>query len=464
MQFTLYKRKAAHATSFIFLVSLLTGCANTLPTRSKAQDILTTTKSIKDTSTAAAQQSNPVPLPEVISSELQDKKTESLPIQQTSRQVFTNNLTTQPYWGEPRVEKQFQRYSKQSQFSKVLKPRWELYYGYVLSSVQERGLPSELAVVPVVESMLNPYAFSPGSAAGLWQFLPATARENGLTVNRWYDGRRDPILSTEAALNYLEKLHKRFDDWLIALAAYNAGPARIQRAMNRQASTSYWDLKLPRETTDYVARIIAMSKYLADSEKFKLHWPSPEAPAFVEVVAQAQINLSFIALQMQISTDDIYRYNPGLNRGATPPTGPHRLLVKPALSEQLADVFKNYSTGINWHQYPVKNGDSLSEIAATYVIDLITLKTANKLTNDFIRAGDIILVPGAHTNSGKNDSLSNPFLYFKSQKTSKHIYTVVAGDSFWSIAQKFKVNMHKLITFNRLSAKKALQVGQRIVI
>ena len=383
---------------------------------------------------------------------------------QTERDKFHLALGNKQFWELPRVEHQHQKYLAQTRLPALLKPRWDQFFGYVLAEVKARGLPAEIAVVPLVESMLDPYAFSPGAAVGMWQFVDGTARENGLLINWWYDGRRDPVQSTRAALNYLEKLFKRFQDWPLALAAYNGGAARISRAMTKQAVQDFWSLKLDGETADYVPRIIALSRYLAQAPQFDLDWPLPEQPAFVEISSTGQIDLARAARKMNMSTEEMYRYNPGLNRWATPPMGPHRLLVQRERASALQSVLEEFSGELAWQRHIIKNGDSLSQIALRFHIETGELKKANGLNSNKIRAGDALMVPGTYPGSAGNRSLSNPFLFTRSGQTKSKVYRVEAGDSFWSIARKFKVNMNRLIKVNRLNPKRALQIGQKILI
>jgi len=163
------------------------------------------------------------------------------------------------------------------------------YLHHIYSEVSQRGLPAELALLPIVESAFDPFAYSPGRAAGLWQFIPSTGKLYGLQQDWWQDQRRDVIASTDAAISYLTKAQKRFDgDWLLALAAYNAGPGAIQRAINKNTkagkTTDYWSLKLARETSRYVPRLLAISTVIQSPEKYgvELH-PLDNEPGFTAV-------------------------------------------------------------------------------------------------------------------------------------------------------------------------------------
>ncbi len=382
----------------------------------------------------------------------------------TQREVFTSKLITRHLWNDPRIERQYQNYLSQTRFSTRLKPRWEQFFGYVLAEVEARDLPSEIAVVPLVESLLDPYAFSADAAVGMWQFVDATARENGLPINWWYDGRRDPMQSTQAALNYLEKLYKRFNDWPLALAAYNGGAARISRALSNQKKDNFWELKLASETANYVPRIIALSRMMSQAPQFDLKWPTSDQPAFVEVIGAGQIDLSNTARKLNITTEELYRFNPGLSRWATPPMGPHRLLVATNHAKLLQSMLAENSTDSAWQRYAIQNGDSLSHIAHKFRVETSDLKSVNSLTSSKIRAGDTLVIPGSHQPSAETRTRGNPFLFNQTRQSQPKVYRVKSGDSFWSIARKFKVNMNKLIKTNRLNPKRALQIGQRILI
>ncbi len=207
------------------------------------------------------------------------------------------------------------------------------YLHHIVEEVEKRGMPLEIALLPAIESLYQPIARSHKSAVGLWQFMSATGGEYGLVQNSWYDGRRDIIRSTTAALDYLQRLHKSFnDDWLLALAAYNTGPGNIRKAIKRNLaqgkSTDYWSLKLPRETRQYVPKLLALSKIVANNQYYGLELqPIANQPYFKRVNVGQQISLHLAAQLAGLSLSEFKQLNPGHKRKATAPMGPHYIVL-----------------------------------------------------------------------------------------------------------------------------------------
>ena len=211
--------------------------------------------------------------------------------------------------------------------------RAQLYMPYIRSELARRGLPLELALLPIVESAYDPFAYSFGRAAGLWQLIPGTAKRFGVRQNWWYDGRRDIVDSTRAALDYLEYLHKLNDgDWLNAIASYNSGEGNVLRAVKRNRAAGrpidFWNLKVPRETAAYVPKLLALVDIVREPELYNLVLPVvPDQPQFAVTDVESQIDLALAAELAGVDVDTIYAFNPGYNRWATDPAGPHTLLV-----------------------------------------------------------------------------------------------------------------------------------------
>lgn len=207
------------------------------------------------------------------------------------------------------------------------------YLFHIVEEIERRGMPMELALLPIVESAFHPFAYSRSHASGIWQFIPGTGRNYGLKQNWWYDGRRDIVAATDAALRYLDKLNKEFHgNWLHALAAYNTGERNVGRAIkrNRKAGkqTDFWSLRLPRETRGYVPSLLAVAELLAEPEKYGITWQTIEnKPYFTQVDIGGQLDLATAAGLADLSMDDLYTLNPAFNRWATAPDGPHHLLV-----------------------------------------------------------------------------------------------------------------------------------------
>ena len=343
------------------------------------------------------------------------------------------------------------------------------YLRYVCAEVRARGLPGELCLVPIVESGLDPHAFSPQGAGGLWQFVPGTARQFGLKVDWWADERRDPVSATTAALDYLEQLHGRFGDWLLALAAYNCGEGRLERALRRARgeTTSFFDIGVPRETRDHVAKLLAYAAVFAAPERFGVELPVGEDTAagvdFAVVGTGSQIDLSLAATAMGKSVDYLYQRNPALKRWATHPRGPHRLIVDAADKQVAMDAIEELrDERLRWQPVRVEANDTLGHLALRFGTDVATLQQMNGLPTTLIRTGDELLVP-------VGGIMRRPGTAFAPQRpgagpSSAFVYVVRAGDSIWRIARRLGVTRKALMQANGISPRDILSVGQRLAV
>ena len=283
--------------------------------------------------------------------------------------------------------------------------RGEPYLFYILGRVEERGLPAELALLPVIESAFDPFARSPAGAVGIWQFMPATAKHVGLRQDWWVDDRRNIVAATEAALDYLSELHQYFDgDWLLALGAYNAGRARVNKAIRLNRSqgkpVDFWHLPLPEETRGYVPKLIALKAIISNPEACNITLPAiANTRYFTAVDTGGQLDLQVAARLTGSSMDELQRLNPGLTRSITPPARPHTLLI-PAAGEQR---FRNGLARLAADQrvqsvkYRVRQGDTLSAIAQNSQTTVARLRRNNQLESTRIIAGKLLIVPmGKH--------------------------------------------------------------------
>ncbi len=350
------------------------------------------------------------------------------------------------------------RVQRHPTYLKRLQPRLQNSLPFLYSQTQLRSLPAELALLPIVESALDTFAFSHGGAAGPWQFVRGTARQYGLEINDWYDGRRDVIASTEAALDYLTYLNKRFDDWYLALAGYNAGQGNVSRAQRKNPGAGFFDLRLPKETQAYVPRLLALSAVIKDPQSFGITLPKIEPrTTFHSLNTHGQFQLTKLSEVLELDMDDIYRWNPSLNQWATPPKGPHRLIVPanidPVLAQKTIDAIPA-SQRVDWQEIKVRSGDTLSQIARRHGTDVTSLRMANNLSGSTIRAGKKLLIP-KHAAALK----STP----RSAKGDVD-YVVASGDSLWTIARKHNVDMTKLMRNNHLGPKDTLAVGKTLKI
>lgn len=349
------------------------------------------------------------------------------------------------------------------------------YLHYIVDQIEQRNMPLELALLPIVESGFQPFAYSHGRAAGLWQFIPGTGKAYGLEQNWWYDGRRDVIESTRAALDYLQKLHNDFGDWQLALAAYNCGEGKVSRAIyrNQQAGkkTDFWSLKLPKETSAYVPKLMAVAHLIQQPEQYNLSLsPIDNAPFLTVVETGSQIDLALAAKLAGTTTDEIYQLNPGYNRWATTPTGPHRLVLP--LEKAAAFQFKLANLPaderVQWTRHKIKSGESLGVIAQHYKTTTAIIKQANGLKNNTIRAGRHILIPVASGKPSDYPLTASQRLATRQNKSSgkgnKKIHTVKSGDTWWDLANAYKVNVKTLASWNGKAPGDTLHLGQKLVV
>ena len=347
---------------------------------------------------------------------------------------------------------------------------------FILDVLEEKNMPSELALLPIVESAFQTFAYSHGMASGMWQIIPSTGRHLGLKQNWWYDGRRDIIDSTHAATEYLQELAEQFDnDWELALAAYNAGPGRIRSAIryNKQKGKGeeFWQLtRIHSETQNYVPKLLALKELFSNPEKYQFELIHIEdEPSYEIVEMDSQIDLALAAELADISTQELYQINPAFNRWATAPKGPHRLLLPKEKVEQfkinLSELPK--SKRINWVRYKIKSGDTLSQIAKRYSTTTALIRDVNNISNTQIRAGKYLLIPTA-TQSLSAYTLSKGSRLKKIQNTKqkgeKIIYTVKPGDSFWTISRRYNVTTRSVAKWNGMAPIDTLKIGQQLVI
>ncbi len=353
--------------------------------------------------------------------------------------------------------------------------RAQRFLPYITNELDNRGLPLELALLPIVESGYDPFAYSHGRAAGLWQFIPGTARRYGVRQNWWYDGRRDVVDATEGAINYLTHLHKLMDgDWLHAIASYNSGEGNVLKAVRRNKKsgrpTDFWNLKLSNETRSYVPRLLALVELVREPGAFGITLPNLiDEQQFVPAETGGQIDLALAAELAGIELDTLYAFNSGLNRWSTDPAGPHRLLlpVEDAESFNEALALLPDNERVRWKRHKVGNGETISEIAEQYHTTLASIRSANGIRGNTIRAGSHLMIPvatkplAAYSQSADERRTKTQN---RQRKGNRVEHIVVAGDSFWSIGQRYGVNLRSLASWNGMAPRDTLSVGQKLVV
>ncbi|MFT5706003.1 MAG: membrane-bound lytic murein transglycosylase D [Oceanospirillaceae bacterium] len=376
-------------------------------------------------------------------------------------QLTRENLQFSDLFDQPRVKKEVKMYNRYPQHMSKVSKQAEPYYYYVLNEVLNRGFPSEVALLPVIESMYNPNAYSYGKASGIWQFIPSTAIYLGININNNYDGRRDLITSTKTALDYLARLNKRFDgDWMLTFAAYNGGGGTVSKAIRKNKekgmATDYWSLNLPRETTQYVPRILAIADIVHNPRKYKIEIPTiANKPFFKVIKAKGRVDLKKIAKIARIDKSLFQKLNSGFSNNIISTKGLHRILVPVNRASSLTLALNSPANTqyMNATHYKIQPGDSLGMIAQNHGVSTRALKQVNSLSNSKIRVGKTLLIPT--NNNAKSAQLAS-----LSHKTHK----INNGDTVWDIAKKHKISVNDILAFNGLSKSSTLRIGSEIKI
>jgi membrane-bound lytic murein transglycosylase D len=376
---------------------------------------------------------------------------------------------------DKRVDSQRNWFIKHPEYLDRVAKRAEPFIFYIVQELEKNDIPLEIALLPIVESAFDPFAYSHGRASGMWQFVPGTGKRFGMKQNWWYDGRRDVIASTQGAIKYLKYLNKFFDgDWLLALAAYNSGEGRVKRAMKNNARknlpTDFWSLDLPRETRAYVPKLLALADVISRPEDFNIKLYEIENKSQItNINIESQLDLAKAAKLADLSLAELQRLNPGFNRWATDPDGPHHLLIP---NHKVANFEKKLSElpkkeRLAWQRYKIKEGDNLGEIANKFNTDLTLIKDINNIKGTQIRAGKHLLIPVA-TQSLDSYVFSQEqrLATTKNRKRSgdKKIHLVKNGDTLWDIGQAYNVTSRSIAKWNGMAPRDVLKLGQKLVI
>lgn len=380
-------------------------------------------------------------------------------------------------YSNPRIEKERQWYLSNPDYLETVFNRADPFLYYMLDEAERRRMPTELVLLPVVESAFDPFAYSHGRASGIWQFIPGTGKRFGLKQNWWYDGRRDVVASTGAAMTYMRSLHKMFKgNWLHALASYNAGEGNVLRAVRANESagrpTRFWALDLPKETEVYVPRLIALAQIVASPERYGVTLNDiSNQPRIATVNLDGQLDLSQAARLAGISVDEVYHLNAGFNRWATDPEGPHRLVLPIETVESFKSNYRKLPAKdrIQWVRHTVRPGDNLLALASRYRTTPEVIRKANQMASNTIRVGSGLMIPTATRDfSVYSQSADNRLSQKQSTQPKaaslKRTHRVASGDTLWGISQKYKVSTRQLASWNGMAPGDPLKAGRTLVV
>ena len=376
-----------------------------------------------------------------------------------------------------RIEEQIAFYSENPAFLATVTERARPFIFEIVEELEKRSLPMELALLPIVESAYNPNATAGRNTAGLWQIISSTARSLGIKQDWWYDGRRDPIASTSAALDYLSTLNEAFgNDWLLALAAYNTGQGNVQKAIDqnqrRSRSVDYWSLNLSSTTKEFVPKLIALARLISAPDQYGLELADVHNERVVALIdAGTQIDLALVAEVAGVEPAILYQLNPGIRQWATHPDGPHTLLVPVNQVELFKSAVASLEgqTPVTWDRYVVQSGDTLSKIARQFNTQVAALQQVNGIEGSRIIAGESLLIPRAYNSSAPIISPNAPEYQTGLALTGEvppqgftppTRYEVRSGDSLWRIAGRYNLSASTLAEWNNISTESILRPGQ----
>ncbi len=367
-------------------------------------------------------------------------------------------------------------YAERPDYMARVMKRAQPWVFFIAEELEARNMPGELALLPIVESAYDPFAYSSGMALGTWQFIASTGKQYGLNQDWWYNGRRDVWSSTYAALDYLEYLNNKFDgDWLLALAGYNSGENRVARRvrtnLKKGKPADFWNISLPRETRGYVPKLLGLTCLFQDPSSYGFELPvAPNQPVIAAVEMESQSDLVLISQLSGVSIDVLFSLNPGFSRWATSPQGPWRVVLPLEGARKLTHHLQSESPPslMKWDQVIVQPGDTLSGLAARHHVPVSVLRRTNNLDSDLIRIGQKLRLP-------RDEQLLVDPLYVAAASelaqlqagliaSERITHKVRSGESLSVLARRYNVSVRELQNWNNISNPRNLRVGQKLTL
>lgn len=374
-------------------------------------------------------------------------------------------------------------YASRPEYLNRIVERGSRYLFHVVDEVEKRDIPMEIALLPVIESAYNPKAESPAHAAGMWQFIPSTGKDYGLERTWWYDGRRDVVAATSAALDYLTTIHGMFDDWQLALASYNWGENAVARAVAKNQAaglpSDYENLRMPNETANYVPKLMAVRNIIADPEAYGVTLPSiPNKPYFAAIDNTRHMDVKIAAQLAETSVDELLKLNPGFIRPVIAQKEDRKLVLPVNKVEVFQRNLAHFDQPLlTWQPYVTRRGESLATLAKKFKISLAELKDVNDISSrDRSARGQTILVPDTSKQDYNDRTTLRALAANKVAETVdrgekdqprathiKRIHLVARGETLYSIAKKYNLTVAQLSALNNIKGNH-IQVGDSLKI
>lgn len=390
-------------------------------------------------------------------------------------QDISNNFTLYTYDTQKDVLVKIKWYQNQPAYINLLTKNATPYLYEIYHETQKRHMPAEIAILPMVESNYDPFQYSPTGATGLWQMMPGTASGFGLRINWWYDGRRDILASTKAALDYIDYLyHLLNNDWLLAIAAYNCGEGRVLAEIHHNQKlnkpTDFWSLNLPHQTKMYVPKILALAHIIQHANDYPITLPIiNNAPYLVVTTMDQQLDLSLIAELATTDLKTIRQLNPGFRRASTEPNTKYSILLpKDKQDAFVENLSASDKTTLHWTRHKVKAGESLILLARHYHTEISTIKKANNLSSNVIKINQYLFIPNKTKMTASapidTDTNINTISQDHIPGPTKVTYIVKNKDTLDSIAKDYPVTAHQIQFWNKINNKDTLYPTQKLVL
>ena len=365
-------------------------------------------------------------------------------------------------------------YAQRPDYIQRMTARSSKYLYHIVEELERRNMPTELALLPFIESAFNPQAVSSARASGMWQFMPRTGKDFDLKQNAFRDDRRDVLASTRAALDYLQKLYAMFGDWHLALAAYNWGEGNVSKSMLRNqrqgAPVAYTDLRMPAETRLYVPKLQAMKNVVANPQALGVNLPSiPNHPYFEAVRLPRDMDVALIAKLAEVPVEDFKALNPSAHRPVLLAAGTPRILLPWDNAEIFQRNVDKYAGRLaSWTAWVAPKTMKVSEAAQRVGMAEDELRSINKIPpRMLIKAGSALLVTRSakqQTDVSSKLADNGQLNLTPEQVLRKQFIKARKKDTLESIAKRYKVSVEQLAQWNGLSKTSSLKNGQKLVI